>query len=274
MQSTPSDWIHYLANPHRFMRVAAALTVPLWLLGLGLLVWGLARGLSVPPDYQQGDTVRIMFVHVPSAWMALFAYSFIFVASVAALVFRHPLGHVAARAAAPVGAVFALATLITGALWGQPMWGTWWVWDARLTSVLVLFLIYLGYIAIWRAIDAPDVAARSAAILAIVGFINVPIVKFSVDWWNTLHQPASVSRFARPALHADFLIPLLIMGAAFMVLFFALVIMRMQTDIWAQRARRQDNMLGLSPKSGAGKTEADKAETGKLETGKAETAHG
>ncbi len=241
MHSKRFDWFHYLANPHRFMRVAAWLTAPLWILALILLAWGLTRGLSVSPDYQQGDTVRIMFVHVPAAWMALFAYSFIFVASVLALVFRHPLGHVAARSAAPVGALFALTTLITGALWGQPMWGTWWVWDARLTSVLVLFLIYLGYIAIWRAIDAPEIAARAAAVLAIVGFINIPIIKFSVDWWNTLHQPASVSRFARPALHPEFLEPLLIMGAAFTVLFFALVLTRMQSDIWEQRLRRWDD---------------------------------
>jgi heme exporter protein C len=191
----------------------------------------------VPADYQQGDSVRIMFVHVPAAWMSLFGYSFIFIASVTALIFRHPLGHVAARAAAPVGAVFTLLALITGSLWGQPMWGTWWVWDARLTSVLVLFFIYLGYIALWQAIDDPTRAARAASILAIVGFINVPIVKFSVDWWNTLHQPASVSRLARPALHADFLYPLLIMGAGFLVLFLALTLTRMQMEVLRQRLR-------------------------------------
>ena len=250
MQSTGSDWIHYLANPHRFMRLAAVVTWPLWGVALALMIWGLILGFAAPPDYQQGETVRIMFVHVPAAWMSLFAYTFIFVASVVALVFRHPLGHVAARAAAPVGAVFALTTLVTGALWGQPMWGTWWVWDARLTSVLVLFLIYLGYIAIWRAIDAPDVAARAASVLAIVGFINVPIVKFSVDWWNTLHQPASVSRFARSALHSDFLIPLLVMGVAFMVLFGALVFTRMQSEIWAQRSRRVDEETGAPAHQG------------------------
>jgi heme exporter protein C len=169
--------------------------------------------------------------------MALFGYSFIFFASVTALIFRHPLGHVAARAAAPVGATFTLIALVTGSLWGQPMWGTWWVWDARLTSMLVLLFVYLGYIAIWQAIEEPTRAARTAALLAIVGFINVPIVKFSVDWWNTLHQPASVSRLARPALHADFLYPLLIMGAAFLALFFALTLTRMQMEILRQKLR-------------------------------------
>jgi heme exporter protein C len=225
------------ANPTRFMALAQKLHAPLWTLALGLLAYGLYRVAYVPDDYQQGATVKIMFVHVPAAWMALFGYSFIFAASVSALIFRHPLGHVAARAAAPVGAVFTLLALITGSLWGQPMWGTWWVWDARLTSVLVLFFIYLGYIALWQAIDEPGRAARAASILAIIGFVNVPIVKFSVDWWNTLHQPASVSRLARPALHADFLYPLLIMGAAFLVLFLALTLTRMQMEVLRQRLR-------------------------------------
>jgi heme exporter protein C len=227
----------FYANPTRFMALARQVHRPLWALAIGVLAYGLYRVAYVPADYQQGDSVRIMFVHVPAAWMSLFGYSFIFIASVTAVIFRHPLGHVAARAAAPVGAVFTLLALITGSLWGQPMWGTWWVWDARLTSVLVLFFIYLGYIALWQAIDEPTRAARAASILAIVGFINVPIVKFSVDWWNTLHQPASVSRLARPALHADFLYPLLIMGAGFLVLFLALTLTRMQMEVLRQRLR-------------------------------------
>ena len=227
----------FYANPTRFMALARQVHRPLWALAIGVLAYGLYRVAYVPADYQQGDSVRIMFVHVPAAWMSLFGYSFIFIASVTALIFRHPLGHAAARAAAPVGAVFTLLALITGSLWGQPMWGTWWVWDARLTSVLVLFFIYLGYIALWQAIDEPTRAARAASILAIVGFINVPIVKFSVDWWNTLHQPASVSRLARPALHADFLYPLLIMGAGFLVLFLALTLTRMQMEVLRQRLR-------------------------------------
>ena len=227
----------YYANPTRFMRLADRLRAPLWALALIVLAYGLMRAMNVPDDYQQGATVKIMFVHVPAAWMALFGYSFIFIASVTALVFRHPLGHVAARAAAPVGATFTAIALVTGALWGQPMWGTWWVWDARLTSVLVLFFVYLGYMALWQAIAEPTRAARAAAILAIVGFVNVPIVKFSVDWWNTLHQPASVSRLARPALHADFLYPLLIMGVAFLLLFLALTLTRMQMEVLRQKLR-------------------------------------
>ena len=227
----------FYANPTRFMKLAARLHAPLWILASALLAYGLFRAWHVPEDYQQGETVKIMFVHVPAAWMALFGYSFIFFASVTALIFRHPLGHVAARAAAPVGATFTLIALVTGSLWGQPMWGTWWVWDARLTSMLVLLFVYLGYIAIWQAIEEPIRAARTAALLAIVGFINVPIVKFSVDWWNTLHQPASVSRLARPALHADFLYPLLIMGAAFLALFLALTLTRMQMEILRQKLR-------------------------------------
>ncbi len=227
----------FYANPQRFMALAQILQAPLWATAFMVLAYGLFRVSGVPEDYQQGATIRIMFVHVPSAWMALFGYSFMFFASVTALIFRHPLGHVAARGAAPVGAVFTLIALITGALWGQPMWGTWWVWDARLTSMLVLFFTYLGYIALWQAIADHLQAARAAAILAIVGFINVPIVKFSVDWWNTLHQPASVSRFAQPALHSDFLYPLLIMGLAFMLLFLALTLTRTQMEVLRQRLR-------------------------------------
>ena len=225
------------ANPYRFMNLAARLHAPLWLAAVGALAFGLFMVSGVPDDYQQGATVRIMFVHVPAAWMALFAYSFLFFASIVAVVLRHPLGYLAARAAAPVGAVFTLVALVTGALWGQPMWGTWWVWDARLTSVLVLLFIYLGYIALWEAIDDYGRAARATSILAVVGFVNVPIVKFSVDWWNTLHQPASVSRFARPALHADFLYPLLIMGVAFLLLFLAITLTRLQMEVLRQRLR-------------------------------------
>ena len=225
------------ANPHRIMNLAACLHAPLWLTALGALAFGLFMVSGVPDDYQQGATVRIMFVHVPAAWMALFAYSFIFFASIVAVVLRHPLGYLAARAAAPVGAVFTLVALVTGALWGQPMWGTWWVWDARLTSVLVLLFIYVGYIALWEAIDDYGRAARATSILAVVGFVNVPIVKFSVDWWNTLHQPASVSRFARPALHADFLYPLLVMGVAFLLLFLAITLTRLQMEVLRQRLR-------------------------------------
>ena len=225
------------ANPNRFMQLARSLTLPVWGLCLACLSIGLYMAFSAPADYQQGMTVRIMFIHVPAAWMSLFIYTFLTVSSIFGLVFRHPLGHVAAKSAALIGAGFTLITLITGALWGKPMWGTWWVWDARLTSVLVLFFIYLGYLAIWTAIEDPLQAGRISSVLAIVGFVNVPIVKFSVDWWNTLHQPASVSRFDAPALHSDYLWPLLVMALGFQLLFFALWLLRMQTEIFKQKLR-------------------------------------
>ena len=192
-----------LANPARFMRVSGAV-LP-WLgaataavLGVGL-VWSL---VVAPPDYQQGETVRIMFIHVPSAWMALSVYLFVAMSSAVALVWRHPLAEIAAQAAAPVGAAFTLVCLATGSLWGRPMWGAWWVWDARLTSVLVLFFLYLGYIALVNAFDDRGRGARAGALLALVGVVNLPIIKFSVDWWNTLHQPASVVRLGGPAIAA------------------------------------------------------------------------
>ena len=232
------------ANPTRFLALAKYLHAPLWASSLLVLAIGLFWVSYVPDDYQQGAAVRIMFVHVPSAWMALFGFSFIFFASLWALVFRHPLGFVVARAAAPVGAVFTLLALLTGALWGQPMWGTWWVWDARLTSVLVLFFIYLGYIALWQVIDDIGQAARITSIFAMVGFVNVPIVKFSVDWWNTLHQPASVLRLGGSALHNDFLYPLLFMGLGFTLLFFALTLTRTQTHLHRQRLRVRRQQAG------------------------------
>lgn len=211
-----------------------------WLIGAAALlmvvgfVWGL---VFAPPDYQQGDTVRIMFVHVPAAWSSLLCYSLIAVASVISLIWRHALADVAAKSAAPLGAAFTFLALVTGMLWGQPMWGTFWVWDARLTSFLVLFFIYIGYMALWETIDDPQKAGRAAAILGVVGFINVPIVKFSVDWWNTLHQPASISRLDGPAIHWTILIPLLIMAVAYTMFFFALLFIRMRTEIMKRRVR-------------------------------------
>ena len=228
----------YFANPTRFMRLARVLVAPLSVLSVLLILAGLYYGLlASPPDYQQGDTVRIMYVHVPAAWLASLGYVAMGVCGLFYIVWRHPLADVALRSMAPVGAMFAFLTLVTGALWGKPMWGTWWVWDARLTSVLVLFFIYLGYLAIWTAIEDPLQAGRISSVLAIVGFVNVPIVKFSVDWWNTLHQPASVSRFDAPALHSDYLWPLLVMALGFQLLFFALWLLRMQTEIFKQKLR-------------------------------------
>ncbi|MGI9416158.1 MAG: heme ABC transporter permease, partial [Hyphomicrobiales bacterium] len=181
---------------------------------------------------------RIMFIHVPAAWMALCIYTIMAVASAVALVWRHPLADVAAKTAAPIGACFTFLALVTGSLWGKPMWGAWWVWDARLTSVLVLFLLYLGYIAVWQTIDEPLKAARIAAIVALVGFVNVPIIKFSVDWWNSLHQPASVFRADGPAIHSSILWPLLIMATAYTVLFLTLHLVAMRGEILRRRVRQ------------------------------------
>ena len=167
--------------------------------------------VAAPPDYQQGEAYRIMFVHVPAAWMALMAYGMMAVASIVGIIWRHPLAEIAARAAAPIGAVFTLIALITGSVWGQAMWGTYWVWDARLTSVLILFFLYVGYIALHDAFDDPARGARAAAILCLVGSVNLPIIKFSVEWWNTLHQPASILRADGPAIHPSMLTPLLVM---------------------------------------------------------------
>ena len=190
-----------------------------------------------PADYQQGETVRIMYVHVPSAWMAMASYTFIAAMSATSLIWKHPLADIAARAAAPLGAGFTVIVLTTGSLWGKPTWGTWWVWDARLTSVLVLFFLYLGHIALTHAFDNPQRGAKAAAVLALVGFVNIPIIKFSVDWWNTLHQPASLMRLDRPAIDPAMLTPLLLMGLAFMAYFVTMLLIRMRADLNAARAR-------------------------------------
>ena len=195
-----------LANPANFLRLSGRL-LP-WLAAGTLLVLGLGLYLAffvAPPDYQQGDTVRIMFIHVPAAWVSSLCYLAMTASALGTLVWRHPLADAAGKAAAPLGAVFTFVCLVTGSLWGKPMWGTYWVWDARLTSVLVLFLIYLGLIGLWQAIDEPGRGARAAAILTLVGVINIPIVKCSVDWWNSLHQPASVVRMGGPSLDPSML---------------------------------------------------------------------
>ncbi|MGC1890229.1 MAG: heme ABC transporter permease [Stellaceae bacterium] len=229
--------MNWLANPARFMRLSAK-AVP-WCAWAAVLVLavGLFWSLVVaPPDYQQGDTVRIMYVHVPAAWMALSIYLFVAVASAVALVWRHPLAEVAARAAAPIGAAFTFVCLATGSLWGRPMWGAWWVWDARLTSVLILFFLYLGYIALANAFDDPSRGGRASAVLALVGVVNLPIIKFSVDWWNTLHQPASVMRIGGPRIDISMLAPLLIMAVGFTLLFVVLLMLRMRTALNERKA--------------------------------------
>ncbi len=231
-----------LANPTRFLTIVAAV-LP-WMIGATVVLFavGLYMSFTAPEDYQQGITVRIMYIHVPSAWLAMMCYTVMAVSAIGTLVWRHPLADVSARAAAPIGAVFTFLALLTGSLWGKPMWGTYWVWDARLTSVFVLFLMYLGLIALNRAMEDPTRAARLSAILILVGFINIPIIKFSVDWWNTLHQPASVVRLDGPTIHPSMLYPLLVMALAFTMLFFTLHLMSMRNEIWRRRVaalRRQ-----------------------------------
>jgi heme exporter protein C len=193
--------------------------------------------IGSPEDYQQGASVRIMYIHVPAAWMAMFVYAVMAVASASLLIWRHPLAGLIAKSSAPIGATFTFLALLTGALWGKPMWGTWWVWDARLTSVLVLFFLYLGYIALVNAFDNPDRGQRAGAVLALVGVVNLPIIKFSVDWWNTLHQPASVIRMGGPALHPSMLWPLLVMALAFKLYFLVVLIEKVRAEMFAARAR-------------------------------------
>ena len=225
------------ANPTRFMAIANAVLPGLSLVAAIVLAAGLWMVFNAPEDYQQGRSVLIMFIHVPAAWLSMMCYSIMSLAALGTLVWRHPLADVSLRAAAPIGAAFTFLALATGSLWGKPMWGTWWVWDARLTSVLVLFIIYMGIIALSRAIEEPTTAARALAVVTLVGFINIPIIKFSVDWWNTLHQPASVSRFGRPAMDAAFLYPLLVMAIAYTLIFLTLHLMAMRNEILRRRVR-------------------------------------
>jgi heme exporter protein C len=239
--------MHRFANPTRFVRIAkavlpwsAAVTILLLAIGLYLALF------ASPPDYQQGDTVRIMYVHVPSAWMGLFAYTVMAVSSAVALIWRHPLADLVARAAAPIGATFTLLCLVSGSLWGKPMWGVWWAWDARLTSMLILFFLYLGYMALADAFDDPGRGSRAAAILAIAGFVNVPIIKFSVDWWHTLHQPASVSGLGMPTIDPSMLAPLLVMSLAFTAFFVTLLLIGVRSEIAAAKLRSLQ-LLGTSP---------------------------
>ncbi len=231
--------MQYLANPARFLGIANAVLPYVWAITLGLFGVGLYGALvTSPADYQQGETVRIMYVHVPAAWMALMVYAVMALASVVAIVFRHPLADAAAKTAAPIGAAFCFLALATGSLWGKPMWGAWWVWDARLTSMFVLFLLYIGYMAVWQAIDEPHRAAMIARVVALVGVINIPIVKFSVTWWNSLHQPASVFRMDGPTIAAPMLWPLLVMGLAYTFLFLALHLTSIRTEITARKIRQ------------------------------------
>ena len=227
-----------LANPARFNAFASA-ALP-WLAGVTAILLGVGFYLALfvaPADYQQGETVRIMFLHVPSAWLGMMGYVIMAVASLGVLVWKHPIADVSAKAAAPLGAAFTFLALATGSLWGKPMWGAWWVWDARLTSFLILFLMYLGLMALRSAMEEPSRAAKACAILTLVGSVNIPIIKFSVDWWNTLHQPASVIRAGKPTMDSSILIPLLVCALAFTLLFVTLHLAAMRTELVRRRLR-------------------------------------
>ena len=226
-----------LANPSRFLALVGRV-LP-WLIAATVIAFvvGIALAVAAPDDYQQGATVKIMFVHVPAAWLGSFIWAVMSIAALGTLVWRHPLADVAAKTAAPIGAAFTFLCLFAGSMWGRPMWGTYWVWDARLTSVLVLFLMYLGLIALWNTVEDPSRAARAAAILTLIGALNLPIIKFSVDWWNTLHQPASVMRLGGPTIHPAILTPLLVMTVAFTLLFVTLHLAAMRNEILRRRVR-------------------------------------
>src|SRR5215471_4639789 len=226
-----------LANPTRFLTLSGRILPWLSAATLIAFAFGIAQVIGAPDDYQQGTTAKIMYIHVPSAWLSMFVWGTMSIAALGTLVWRHPLADVAAKAAAPIGAALTLQCLITGSLWGRPMWGTYWVWDGRLTSVLVLFLMYLGVLALWRTVDDPSRAARAVAVLTLVGAINLPVIKFSVDWWATLHQPASVLRLGGPTIHPAILTPLLIMGLAFLLLFVTLHLAAMRNEILRRRVR-------------------------------------
>ncbi|MBL4741299.1 MAG: heme ABC transporter permease [Sneathiella sp.] len=230
--------LHKFANPARFLRITSAIFPWAAIVTVLLLAVGLYLALfASPEDYQQGATVRIMFVHVPAAWMAMSIYVMMAISSATGLIWKHPVADLSAKAAAPIGACFTFLALVTGSLWGQPMWGTFWVWDARLTSMLILFFLYLGYMAIWGSFDDQSKAGKAAAILVLIGAINVPIIKFSVDWWNTLHQPASVATMDGPKIHSSILTPLLVMGLAYTSLFLTIFIIRVKAEILGRRLR-------------------------------------
>ena len=223
------DW---LANPNRFKRITNKLEPFLIVISIILITSGLYFGLfDSPKDYQQGDAVRIMYVHVPSAWLASFLFLSLAVSCIFYLAWKHPLADIISNTIAPIGALFSVLTLVTGSLWGKPMWGTWWVWDARLTSMLVLFFFYLGYIILSNAFERKIDGSKSASVLAIIGLINLPIIKFSVDWWHTLHQPSSILKFDGPSIDEQMLLPLILMFFGFSIFSLYLIIVNVKTKL-------------------------------------------
>ncbi len=227
----------FLVNPNKFNEIADYIFKPILILSIVLFALGLLFALYLSPnDYQQGSTVRIMYVHVPSAWLSLLTYAVMSLYSIAALAFRIPFGYIFNTAVAPIGAVFTLICIISGSLWGKPMWGTWWVWDARLTSVAILFIIYLIIIFMNLSFENRVVREKVVAIFILVGSVNLPIIKFSVDWWNTLHQPATISKLSKPSIDPTMLTPLIIMTLAFMMIGLAISILRIKTEIISRKS--------------------------------------
>lgn len=223
---------NYFANPARFNRFTDRISPFLWVFMLIFISIGLILAIfQSPEDYQQGDSARIMYIHIPSAWMAMSTYFLIALCGIFTLIWKHPLASLAGKAAAPLGALFTILTLITGMLWGKPMWGTYWVWDARLTSVLILLFLYLGYIALWQALNHDERAEKITALLAIIGIINLPIIKFSVDWWQTLHQPASILRAGGPSISPEMAWPLFLMAIAFQLYFILIWFVRIKNEL-------------------------------------------
>ncbi len=226
------NWFHKLASPPHFYRTAGALIPWFGWPALVLIAVALYGGLVLaPPDYQQGDAFRIIYVHAPSAWMSLFIYVVMAVSAAVGLIWRIKLAHAVAASCAPIGASFTFAALATGALWGQPMWGTWWVWDARLTSELILLFLYFGFMALRSSIEDPQRADRASAVLAIIGVINIPIIHYSVVWWNTLHQAPSVTKMGAPTISMSMLVPLLMMILGFTLYFVAVLLTRVRGEV-------------------------------------------
>lgn len=224
--------IFKFANPNKFLKISEFLFPYFNFFFLISFIYGLYLSFfNSPPDYLQGETVRIMYIHVPCAWFSLMLYSSIAICGFFSLIFRHTLADIAIRAIAPLGASFTIATLITGSIWGKPTWGTWWVWDARLTSELVLLFLYVGIISLSNAFDNKSKGDNYAAILSLVGIINLPVIKWSVDWWNTLHQPASISKFSSPSIDTDMLSPLFVMTLSFLFLSLNIIIIRIKSEI-------------------------------------------
>ena len=229
--------MRFLFNPSKFNEIADYIFKPILILSIVLFALGLLFALYLSPDdYQQGSTVRIMYVHVPSAWLALLTYAIMTLYSILALAFRIPFGFIFNTAVAPIGAVFTLICIISGSLWGKPMWGTWWVWDARLTSVAILFIIYLIIIFMNLSFENRIVREKVVAIFILVGSVNLPIVKFSVDWWNTLHQPATISKLSKPSIDPSMMTPLIIMTFAFIMIGIAIAILRIKTEIISRKS--------------------------------------